>query len=399
MNVLSILFLIYLVLGAILLLGYLGMTLYCLRYVKQIYPKQIKPAFQQQQQPPVIIFLPCKGASDDFQDNVAKLYNQAYPHLTLITITESADDPASPLLDNMAAVYNNIHHVVAGQATHCCQKNHNLLAGIDFAQSQQIPGEIYIFADADIRPKDDWITRIITPLSDESIFAVSGFRWLTPKAAGFAHQLHAVFNAYLGLIMAFDTYAGIRGGSMAIRKKDFETYAVYEKWSRAMVDDIALSWIIKKHNLRRVFASDVIVYSDSTFASTRQAVTWYVRQTQYGSNYLRGHSFFGLILNTLVMVVVWLMPVWLILGIVQVISWGMIIPALGFYVLAMINFRLLYEFHSGQKRYGWLWMLYTPLFLLLGSYAVWLGFWKREMIWAKIRYRINRRGEVLKINR
>ena len=107
----------------------------------------------------------------------------------------------------------------------------------------------------DIRPSRDWLRNITLPLADKGVFAVSGFRSLLPRGKRFAEHLHTSFNAIQCMAMTEKRYAGMWGGSMALQRSNFEKYAVGEKWSTAMVDDLSLTAVIKQNRLKRVFSS------------------------------------------------------------------------------------------------------------------------------------------------
>ena len=103
------------------------------------------------------------------------------------------------------------------------------------------------------------------PLADSSIFAVTGFRSLIPGSNRFSEHLHAAYSAMQAMAMTEKAYAAMWGGSMALRRSAFERYAVYDKWSTAMVDGMSLTWIIRKHHLQRIFSPDCVVGSRETY--------------------------------------------------------------------------------------------------------------------------------------
>lgn len=68
------------------------------------------------------------------------------------------------------------------------------------------------------------------------------------------------------------------------------------------------------------------------------------------------------------------------------------------YGLSAFGISLLTGF-SKQNPFKWLWFAYAPLFILVGTSCGWVGFMKKEMVWADICYRFNGKGEVLSLKR
>lgn len=373
-------------------------------YLKVTFPKHLRPHFEMKAKTsfkvkkPVIVFVPCKGILVDFKSNLEMMQSQGYPHYSLVYITESVDEPAAIFLSEFAAKHSHFYHVVAGKTVHCCQKNHNLLCGIDFANTHQLAREIYVFADNDMYPESDWLENMILPLADQKVFAVSGFRRLFPKQNRFADYQHSLFNAFMGMPITDNRYAGMWGGSMAISRQAFEKYHVSQKWSTAMVDDTSLTWIIRKHNLVRIFSPDCMVNSHETYDTCKGVFDWFIRQTQYGANYLRKYVGFGVLIHTLMVLVVWMLPVNVILAFSHIVSWNFVGYHMFHFTLSFVSITLLMDFNKAHSAYL-KWIFYIPCFLLLGVYCGWRGYISKRMIWANVVYHINRNGEVLNIER
>jgi cellulose synthase/poly-beta-1,6-N-acetylglucosamine synthase-like glycosyltransferase len=379
-------------------------VLRALYYLRVKFPRKLRPGFIAKRQaadppePPVTVFVPCKGRSRELKANILAMLGQDHPNYSVIYITESDDDSASDLLAKTASENRRCHHVVAGLAQRCCQKNHNLLEGIRFARRQKIAGDVYVFADMDIHPDRNWIRNIIIPLSDRRIFAVSGFRSLVPGSSGFAEHLHAAFNSLQGLAMTENRYAGMWGGSMAVKRKAFELYQVGEKWATAMVDDLSLTAIIKKHRLKRVYSPDCLVDSKETYTKLSHVLDWLVRQIQYAAVYLRPYTAFGLALNTILALGILVTPISLALAGLRWTPWSLAGFQILFLGVVTVSMALLSSFRK-EPAIEFRWLLYAPLFLVLGTYCGWIGFLSRRLVWANVVYCINRSGEVLSIER
>ncbi len=332
------------------------------------------------------------------RENINALLAQDYPNYEVFCITESADDPAAPVIGAIASKNNRLHHVVAGEATRCCQKNKNLLSGIDYAGQKGILGEIYAFADSDVRPACDWLCNLTLPLADERVFAVSGFRSLVPEHGGFSDHLHAVFSAFQALAMTDDNTAALWGGSMAVRREAFDANGVYAKWSRAVVDDMSLTWIARKHHLKRVFSSEAMVTSKRTFKEFGRVTAWLIRQTQFSAVYLPCQTAFALCLNAVLAISMLIIPVTLFLAFLSLISPTAAILHFLLCLSAAVSIASLGGFTTinGLK---FKWLLYAPPILIIGTFVSGIGLFLRRLTWAKISYLFNRKGEVITVKR
>jgi cellulose synthase/poly-beta-1,6-N-acetylglucosamine synthase-like glycosyltransferase len=375
-----------------------------LYYLRIKFPRRLRPGFRRRREelgtpaPAVSVFVPCKGLAPELPAHIDAMLGQNYPDFRLFYITESDDDPAAPLLAAAAAANERFHHVIAGHTTRCCQKNHNLLNGIDYARRNNIAGDIYVFADMDICTAGDWLDHITLPLADRSVFAVSGFRSLVPESPRFSEHLHAAFNALQCLGMTENRFAAMWGGSMAVRRSDFEAYGVDEKWSTAIVDDMSLTAMIKAHDLRRVFSPDCLVDSSETFPQLNRVLDWLIRQTQYAAVYIRTYTAFGLCLNSMLLLGLIMTPAALVLALTGSVSWPFAALHMAVYAMTATSIGLLSRLGK-HRRFEWRWLLYAPLFLLLGTYGGWVGFLSKRLVWADIVYHVNHRGEVLLVER
>ena len=373
-----------------------------LYYIKVKYPQRLRPLYQLRSKtrhmpsPTVLLFVPCKGRSKDLRENINAMLAQDYTDYKMFCITESADDTAVPVIKSIASKNKRLRHVVAGKAKRCCQKNHNLLAGIDYARRKGIFGDIYAFADTDIKPAEDWLRKMTLPLADESVFAVSGFRSLIPKRGGFSDHLHAVFSAFQALAMTENRTATVWGGSMALRRKALAENRVHDTWSTAIVDDMSLTRIIRKQKLKRVFSSDCIVTSRRTYSELCRVMTWLIRQTQFSAVYLRSYTAFALSLNSILALCMLLFPVTLILAFLNVLSTEAALLHFLLFLSAAGSISLLACFVT-RRGLMFRWFLYAPLIVILGTSCSWIGFFRRRLSWAHITYLFDRHGEVTEV--
>lgn len=365
----------------------MGFCFRSLLYNKFLYGKMYRSKFDEAYTPKVAVFVPCKGLEENLQSYLEAIVCQDYPDYSVTFITESDSDPAVEAIRNVVAQYPHTSHVVSGRAEKCCQKNHNLLKAIDHDSDS----EIFIFADADIRPNKRWIRDLVLPLSSEKIPISTGFRWLTPAEYSFNGTLHSMLSAYICTLMS--SSSGVWGGSMAIRRKEFEKFGVYEKWATSVVDDISLTQIIIKNRIQRVFVPHCIAVSSNVLSSFGGNLEWFTRQLMFLKVYCRPLWLSALIMHVLIMSFMGLSLFLLGAGIFMPGFREMVLPAALFLTLMMLSYGLI-KFNYNDSQSYILWVLLSVPGELIGFLSLVKSALQSDIIWRGIRYELNRDGSV-----
>ncbi|MGM0444265.1 MAG: glycosyltransferase [Fibrobacterota bacterium] len=242
--------------------------------------RRYTPGTQKNFNPACAIIIPCKGACSDLEENLESFFHLEEKSYEILFTVESNDDPAAAVIDRITARHSRGKKVIAGITTGGCQKNHNLLAAAEIAEST----DILVFADSDIDTYPTWLQAITAPLADSSVTAATGFRWLypdtvTPGAAAHALQNQTIFATF-SLSSALWN-GGLWGGSTAIRRTDFDRLNVAGRWRETAVDDLSLSELLRKNGAKTVLAYDCITPTHRTISRWRDALRWYRRQVMY----------------------------------------------------------------------------------------------------------------------
>jgi cellulose synthase/poly-beta-1,6-N-acetylglucosamine synthase-like glycosyltransferase len=373
-------------------------TLFTIIYQRYIYKKFLRPHYGEYT-PTCSVLLPCKGIPKDLENNLGAFLELDYPNYEIVFVTESETDPAVPYIKGVIEGHKNAKHIVAGHATNCAQKNHNVLAAYNSIASST---DVLVFADSDIKPAKYWLQELILPLSDPKVTVTSGFRWLYSSKGNVGEMTHSYVNIFMYVLFNFSCYfggVGLWGGSMAIRKKDFEELSVPERWGRAAVDDISLSQIVLKNRKKAVVVPHCVTHSDDLIQTVKGTVTWFQRQMMYFKYYLRPLWVIVFPLEIMIMVYLLLLPGagvlslsdrWTFFG----LGGG---AALVFYLGELMTILMYPMLGEMPKFYKF--VFFSPFIRLTHVISYLMTFPTNTITWSGIKYYITFRGDVSKVER
>ena len=252
--------------------------------------------------PFVTIFVPCRGVDRGLKENIASLFAQDYPAYEIIFVSDSADDPAFIVIEEARHSFKKqtgpvISTLVAGEATDSGQKVHNLRAAIRAAHPAS---HVFVFADTDARPQRFWLRALIAPLRNESIGAVTGYRWFVAAKAGLASHLVSVWNAAIASALGARVDKNFCwGGSTAIRRETFEGLNVVERWRGTVSDDFTITRVLHEAGLPIKFVPHCLTpsfhrskWSELTEFTTRQLKITRVYATHLWKSVFIGSAIF-----------------------------------------------------------------------------------------------------------
>jgi ceramide glucosyltransferase len=207
--------------------------------------------------PRVALFCPVKGAEPGLEQNISALVSFNYPDYEIFFAMASSDDPARKIIERITAgSKRKIHMVIAGRPNGCGEKVNNLRAAV----LQATGGfDVYVFADSDGRPGRSWLSRLVAPLSDSNLGAVTTFRWLFPQTGGFWSALASAWNSPAATYLGEHRGNFCWGGGTAILRERFEQCNVLEFWKGSVSDDFSLTHALRQYGLPIQFAPECIV--------------------------------------------------------------------------------------------------------------------------------------------
>jgi ceramide glucosyltransferase len=233
-----------------------------------------------------MIFAPCRGADDDLEETLRRLFYQDYDDYEITFIVEDTADPAYDRIRRLIADHRHIvcHLVIAGRAKQSGQKVHNLRVA---TRALRPDIEFLVFVDSDARPRREWLRGLLGRLGDRSkrnVGAVTGYRWLVPAQPTPANHLLYGVNCCIAAMFGPKSFYPVWGGSWAIRRTVFESIGLRQAWKGTLSDDLVASNVLRRRRLGVRFEPAAMVASP-TDGSLRQVFSFLRRQYLIGRFY------------------------------------------------------------------------------------------------------------------
>jgi cellulose synthase/poly-beta-1,6-N-acetylglucosamine synthase-like glycosyltransferase len=222
------------------------------RFALAKFSRKTKPI----QQPCAALIIPCKGLDARFDSNIRSFLRQDYGNYRLFFVLGEQADPAYEALRTIQKELAEDPRVgqaqilIAGPSTSCSQKIHNLLYVID-----RLPADIEIlaFADSDVCVRSDWLGLLIWALRRPKCGVATGYRWFVPTQDNLATLALSAVNASIAQLLGNSCFNHAWGGSMAIRREDFQRLGLLETWRTTLSDDLSLTQAVKKDGKSVIF--------------------------------------------------------------------------------------------------------------------------------------------------
>jgi hypothetical protein len=200
--------------------------------------------------PAAAVIVPVRGADAGLASNVEALLAQDYPDYQLIFSVARETDAAYGYLQQSGALLRrdtrerprDVQVVLAGVTAERGEKVNNLLEALR-AVAPRV--DVLVFADADARPRSNWLRALIDPLGDPAVTVSTGFRWYLPGSS-LASRLRAAWDASIATLLGEHRRNFAWGGSMAMRVEDFRRLKVAERyWARTVSDDYGVTRAVR----------------------------------------------------------------------------------------------------------------------------------------------------------
>lgn len=348
-----------------------------------------------------LVVIPCRGLERNLESNLRRFFQQDYPHYQLRFVTQSADDPATVVIQKLMAENPGVaaELIIAGPAESEAQKVHNLRMAIRSLPSSV---EYLVFADSDAAPSPCWLRALVSRLESSGAAAVTGYRWFIPEVGDFREAVVYSLNAAYAMLMTRKTPNLVWGGSWAMRRQMFDALGIREAWKGQICDDLAVARLLQQHNLHVEYEPSCLVPTVCQ-ASFREMMAFVMRQYFLLRYVLPNWWLFDTFIGNFYVLIFWIAAITSLLGREPGQVIGAMIAAI-LYVLFWIRA----EFRAAAtrvyfpevartaafRRVVWWDRLCGPLIGLLGFLASVSAGLRRTITWRGITYRMLAGGRV-----
>jgi len=330
--------------------------------------------------PRVLVICPCKGIETDFLANAESILDQDYPHLRVVFVVESEDDPVNLPLKKLGATV-----LVAGISSVRGQKVHNLIHAVERAAENS---EVFVFCDSDARYPRDWIVNLISPLKDETVGVSTGYRWYMAERGSLPSLFRSIWNASVVTALGSHSRNFAWGGSMALRREVYDRVHVRDAWESAVSDDFAVTHAARAAGMRIVFVPACLIPSHGrcTWLELLEFTTRQIIITRVYEPKLWRVAFIG---QTIFNVTFW----WSLLRIlgmwpdpISAAVWTTIFVLSGLKAWIRLDAVDTVLPSGTLSKWKWSYILLAPLGSLLYEYNMVRSAFTRDIIWRQRRY-------------
>jgi ceramide glucosyltransferase len=244
------------------------------------------------------------------------------------------------------------------------------------------------------------LQELILPLSDPTVTVATGFRWNILQHNTLGERVHAFMIALQGSIMNCVFIPSVWGGAIAIRRQDFDQLGIREYWAKTVVDDMTLQHLLLKARKKAVFVPTCVKETNNTVKSLNEAIRWFKRQALYVKFYLRFYWFLTLGLLFWCTANIVGFPLSFLLTLLDPSDEGWVLTATtGMFNVFAMFYCLGLKRPSNDQHSKLSWFLFSPVYLVLTSYACLLGIFTNVLAWKGIVYHLDYHGYVKRIIR
>src|SRR6185437_7738992 len=220
---------------------YYGIVLFsCWRFFRRP-ASEHNPAFA----PPVSILKPIRGLDPEAYENFASFCRLDYPEYEILFCVSGRDDDALPLIERLISEYPERQiRVLFGSGRDATNDKVAKLARL----TNEARYEHVVISDSDVRVRPDYLRKVVAPLGDPTIGAVTCF-YLPIEEHTFVDHLQSVgmmSDFYAGIIVAWqlDGVKFALGPTIATTRTRLAGFGGYEAIENRPADDLLVGRLI-----------------------------------------------------------------------------------------------------------------------------------------------------------
>jgi ceramide glucosyltransferase len=214
--------------------------------------------------PPVSNLKPIRGLDPDAYENFASLCRQDYPDYELLFCVSSTDDPAVPVIEQLARDFpeRGIRIIVGSGRTGPNDKVAKLAR-----LSSEAKHEVLVINDSDVRVEPDYFRNIVAPLRNPDVGAVTCL-YVSIESKSFAEKLHSIgmISDFFASILTARQLDGVKfalGTTIATTRSRLAEFGGYDSIVNRPADDLLIGRLIAEQGHRvELLPYSVLTVSD-----------------------------------------------------------------------------------------------------------------------------------------
>ena len=222
--------------------------------------------------PPVSNLKPIRGLDPDAYENFASFCRQDYPEYEIVFCVGDHDDPVLPLIDRLKKEFptRRIRVLFGSGRDASNDKVAKLARMVNEAEYEHV-----VISDSDVRVRPDYLRRVVAPLADPKIGAVTCF-YVSIDERSFADRLQSVgmmSDFYTGIVVAWqlDGVKFALGPTIATTRERLAAFGGYESIENRPADDLLVGRLIADQGYE-VELSRYTVETVADFHSIRELI-------------------------------------------------------------------------------------------------------------------------------
>lgn len=195
--------------------------------------------------PPISNLKPVRGLDPDAYENFASFCRQDYPEYEIVFCVGASDDPILPVIDRLKTDFPDCRiRVLFGSGRIAANDKVAKLARL----SSEARYEHLVISDSDVRVRPDYLRRVIAPLANRKIGAVTCLYVSTGETTAVEKIQSAgmISDFYAGLLVAREL-DGVRfalGPTIATTRSHLARFGGYETIENQPADDLLVGRMI-----------------------------------------------------------------------------------------------------------------------------------------------------------
>lgn len=230
-------------------------------YFRQRTPTQADPNFA----PPISNLKPIRGLDPEAYENFASFCRQDYPDYEILFCVGDTDDPVLPVIEKLIYDFPKCKiRVLYGSGRIATNDKVAKLARL----VDEAANEVLVISDSDVRVEPDYLRRVVAPLADPNVGAVTCFYVPIPETEKtFVQHLQSmgmVSDFYAGILVArqLDGVKFALGPTIATTRQKLASFGGYQSIENRPADDLLVGRLIAEQG----YEVELLPYSVLTVA-------------------------------------------------------------------------------------------------------------------------------------